>query len=106
MTAAEAVLDPSVRDAIATAANASDRAVVDHLRGYPPSGRLGSRLLHAIAAAGVDCRTIPKRTPDELAAHREARRPKCRRCRELEARIAELEARTDPKSTQSLRVVS
>jgi hypothetical protein len=103
MTAEQARTDLGVRDHIAAESHASERAVVDFLRGYPPGrGRLAASLRAVAIAAGVDLATLPVLSADEIAEHRESRRGKCARCAELSARVAELEARlavSDPLVT-------
>jgi hypothetical protein len=93
VTAKQARTDPSVRDQISRDAHAGDRAVKSYLDGYPPGhGRLAASLRAVAAAAGIDLATIPVRSEAEIAHHRADRRPRCKRCAELEARVAELES--------------
>lgn len=93
MNAAEALSDTRLRARVVASAHASPRAVADLLRGYAPGrGGLAGAIRSALVDEGVDLGTVQTRTPEELEAHAASRRPQCRRCRELQRELLDLQA--------------
>jgi hypothetical protein len=89
MTAAQARLNPDLRARVALAVRTSSRTVADLLDGYEGQPALAARIRGALAKAGVDLATIPKRSPAEVEAWKRRRRPKCGACAAKDAALAE-----------------
>jgi hypothetical protein len=101
MTALDALRNRRTRYRLAELAGASDTMVRAWLGGLPSAHAvLEQSLRDAAVKLGIDLATLPVLSPEAIAAAREKRRPKCKRCRELSmsetkarARVAELERR-------------
>jgi hypothetical protein len=99
VTAAEALRTRAARYRIGELARISDAMTRAWLNGLPAANVDMERDIRAAALeVGVDLSTIPVLPPERIAELRERRRPKCKRCRELGARVAELEAQLAAKS--------
>lgn len=93
MKASEAHEDKDLRARVAVAAGTTTRTVADLLDGYSSGRAVAGRIRRELAREGVDLGTVPRRSQVELNEWKVRRYPKCARCRDSAAAIAELRAR-------------
>jgi hypothetical protein len=93
MTASECLRTRAAFNRLGELACISDTMAEAWLKGLPAASPYKQRFIEAAAVeVGVDLSTIPVLSPERIDELRQKRRPKCKRCRELERKYAKLRA--------------